>query len=460
MVVVNGTDEMMLSTCSNSSYSYRDESGDEDSFASSFTSVDLPSNFCTNEGTSLGSVEPCADHWELLGRDEDKGNTTSRSILQDDSNAHTEQSLPTKAEHEQNPEPPRLERLSKDAPSLDSKATVDAVTLEHLPKENETSGGKLLLLEQVVAGSSKPGSISHSWCLTGQESDEQTSLLIDLISLSDTTTKRKCGRCSLLNLSTDSVCKGCSFALVANPQVAADAELAEQLQLKRKMEAQAHRRGLRKQSMLAKSEFLADSILTAIQQTKQVSVTPTSSFSTLTLANLIVLASRYLDHCSSRGSYEMTSFTICYAFSDAATMRDIMQHGFPNGFQFQENLQLAARARHMGTEVEDERLFDFSTETVGWIAVAATSSCTNQGLTVGTTLNALPLVCYKPQMAFTHQAMIEQSVHNLNCVLDNCFDCLNMHEMKPVSDSGWETSNTLVDAGSQEMIFIDATTNR
>lgn len=197
----------------------------------------------------------------------------------------------------------------------------------------------------------------------------------DMISLGGTT-KKQCKRCSFLNKRCDNICKGCDAALVANPMLSADEQLARHLQQQEEQEAfkdivceERKRTSLGKQPLLFRAQTLADDIVAVAESYqmphnhKKVEGEKKASmrFQTLPAASLAILASRFIDYFDELSPPKKIDVCFCYTDDKPGRMTQIRQDGFGPNSKFGSDAEGAFeafkrkhRTRYLATVIESE----------------------------------------------------------------------------------------------------------
>lgn len=170
--------------------------------------------------------------------------------------------------------------------------------------------------------------------------------------------RKQCKRCSFLNERDVFVCKGCSIALVANPNMTADQKLAEQLQRQEEQDAfkdvvwhERKRDSLDKQPILCRAQVLTNDILSVVEGCRlttpfEATVQPEcSGFCGLPQANLTILASRFIDCVDEMVQTKSCSIPVklCYYFTSKEEwrLRQIRQDGIGPNAEFGSTPKIA-----------------------------------------------------------------------------------------------------------------------
>lgn len=242
----------------------------------------------------------------------------------------------------------------------------------------------------------------------------------DLISLSGKS-KRRCQRCSFLNRDEDGICDGCGLALVANPCIDLDAQIAKNLQLKEEEQSfrelkneEKKRKVLSQQPVLVRARVLTNDIMSFVEGCKVLNkdTLAGTGFSTLPKANLVVLASSFIDFMETIPG----RLSLCYHFSKKLVWRmtQIRQDSFGPNEIFSTNVEAAMqsgsrwpkyrfKSSSMYPIPENEAVSNNESGYLGWIAViGGDTTDRNVNATSGTAIlkkvarsyQALPLVCF------------------------------------------------------------------
>jgi hypothetical protein len=246
----------------------------------------------------------------------------------------------------------------------------------------------------------------------------------DILSLSGAT-ERRCNRCSFLNGLDDGVCGACEAALLANPCMDADKQIAKNLQLKedafafsRLQADQKKRKSLAQLSILARSQVLASDVVDFIQEYED------RGFSSLPEASLVVLASRFID-CADACMINGGKVSLAYHFSEKhdGRMTQIRQDGLGPYANVSTNMEAAythpnRKKKSLNSsnlpsipDFNTIKVESFETDHMGWIVATTEDASTicfqAQGgqtvrvvsgfaivRTLTTSNDSLPLVCF------------------------------------------------------------------
>jgi hypothetical protein len=250
----------------------------------------------------------------------------------------------------------------------------------------------------------------------------------DIISLSGAT-ERRCNRCSFLNGLDDGVCGACGVALVANPCMDTDDQIAKNLQLKEEAFAfaslqadQKKRKSLAQLPILARSQVLASDVVDFVKNYED------RGFRSLSEASLVVLASRFID-CADACMMTGGKVSLAYHFSEKhdGRMTQIRQDGLgpyanvsthmeaaythPNQRSRLTKNSLNSSSLPSIPESDTIKVESFETDHLGWIVVT-TEDVSSIGFpaqggktirvssdfavvqTLTTSNESLPLVCF------------------------------------------------------------------
>lgn len=205
-----------------------------------------------------------------------------------------------------------------------------------------------------LLGASNAGSVAASSTISG----------FDLISLNGSS-KKACKLCSFLNDRNASICLGCNMALVPNPCMDCDKEVAHHLQNKVEEYARAQQRqlnlkraSLASASLFVRSQCLVDDIESVHRSAMDFS--RQGGICSLPLPALRLLTSRFLDAIRSPTDPNELPFTLCYCFTQVNNVNTIFRDGFGSMSFFGSTPEVASwvyRARNknatLGTISED-----------------------------------------------------------------------------------------------------------
>lgn len=174
----------------------------------------------------------------------------------------------------------------------------------------------------------------------------------DLISLSGAC-KRRCKRCSYVNGDEDGLCKGCEMALLANPCLELDAQIAKNMQLTEEELAfesvisdEKKRKSLRQQSLFVQAQALTSDITRFVETCKIVSSVDDEKMGYCTLPSAVILASRFIEFVNNGYHPFHAPVHVCFHFSLKYDWRmtQIRQDGFGPNAIFSSSADAALRA--------------------------------------------------------------------------------------------------------------------
>lgn len=272
--------------------------------------------------------------------------------------------------------------------------------------------------------------------------DDASSLIsdFDIISLSGAS-KRRCKMCTYINRDQDCLCQGCGRALLANPCVEVDEQIAKHLQMQEEDLAfktvllkEKKRSNISMQPLLVQSQLLSDDITDYVQTCLTDNRDTLSSNAVGLCANpsgsLNVIMSNFIEYvlACKRDASSSCPCKVSVAFHFSRTSESgtstIRHHGFAASSPFSENANVAlidgsqanrpTMARRSAIALtaipENEVVVDSSESNyLGWIAAIATGEgskkqfgkgeCSEGGkdAAVVTTLNnnySVPLLCF------------------------------------------------------------------
>ena len=193
----------------------------------------------------------------------------------------------------------------------------------------------------------------------------------DLISLGGRTQKQ-CQKCSFLNSVDHNICQGCFVALVANPNMTVDEQLAFYLQQQEEEQAfkdtlavQNKRKEMHtKEPLLFRAQTLAQDLHTAIKACKKSYDASMYKLQAIPEGSLAILASRFIDCIEekyrhpSKASFDPkdgdilpVKVTYCFSGDEPWRLTQMRQDGFPPNTRFGETPEaatIAFRSPHNG----------------------------------------------------------------------------------------------------------------
>lgn len=157
--------------------------------------------------------------------------------------------------------------------------------------------------------------------------------------------KRRCKRCSYLNGEKDVVCGQCACALVANPCVDVDEQIAMYQQHKEEVYAwqarlaqEKKRKFLTNQTISEKSQMFATDVDTLVDETCEA-----NEVATIPEASFVVHVSRFMDYASAFAFGGESSVSLAYFFSSNrnGVVDEIRKGGLREGARISSDMEAA-----------------------------------------------------------------------------------------------------------------------
>jgi hypothetical protein len=249
----------------------------------------------------------------------------------------------------------------------------------------------------------------------------------------DGSTVRRCNHCSYLNEAEEGICQVCGVALVANPNVDVDLQIAlhlnqkfEDEELSRLRQEEKKRKNMREQPLLERARALTSDVLGFLQSVQgkgesfswnSKSFHPMKGIAALPAVDLLHLTSSFIP--AAEGSKDSISFA--YVFTLKESFNYICKNGFNSPVQVSNHIEAAftegfthagistCKGSRLGRNpvyaVCEDSPEDIATTRLGWIVAitnqssgsersAEVSSGTAPVSTLSSRSDCLPLVCF------------------------------------------------------------------
>jgi hypothetical protein len=339
------------------------------------------------------------------------------------------------------PGPEKLDEVSTSSAFIQVKLSSIDICAKLKPDEDK---GVLSEGRAHEEHNSFPQADEHSECSfteknsTASAAEFSTISDFDLLSIGGTR-QFECKRCSIFNSGLDVICSGCGIALVPNPCLEADAQLAKSMEMNEKKRAfdllkreETMRKQIWEQPLLFQAETLTRDILEVVRRYEPF------LFNALPEADLMIQASRFIEFARNPG----TTISLAYHFSTNTEQRldQIRADGFVPPVETtvieevtQQSFDDSAdthRAPTVSKNGSGEGRDDTPDE-MGWIlaflgSAEATSSndrtlkVTNETRKIWKMVNStqcLPIICFEPLYAGT-----DDVCRLYNSLSQVCFD--------------------------------------
>ena len=205
----------------------------------------------------------------------------------------------------------------------------------------------------------------------------------DILSLSGRA-YRRCKRCSYLNQEKDTICLECDLALVSNPCLDIDAQIAMNLAMKEEEEAfQILIRSERKRKNLSSAPLYERAGLFVDDTKAAISKLP-KEIKTLHEGSFILLASNFIDEVDAQKGKHKVSLAFLFTRNDPVTLEKIRRIGFGGEVEVCRDADTALQAfNDPGMTRRGESLFSIPEhshpsqpsviESIGWIVAIVES---------------------------------------------------------------------------------------